>query len=103
MAFQTWTAGQVLTAAQLTQIQQIQYEGGLATVGTGGLTITFVVGRFTNTPIVTAVSGYNTASGAAPAGFVYIPFGGGPSATSVILATTATTQRVSWTAMNTNI
>ena len=103
MAFQTWTSGQVLTAAQLTEIQQIQYEGNTATVGTGGLTITFAVGRFTNTPIVTALGGHNTASGADPTGFVFIPFGGGPSTSQVILKTTATTQRVSWHAMNTNI
>lgn len=103
MAFQTWTSGQVLTAAQLTQIQQLQYQGGYVTVGTGGTTVTFVVGRFTNAPVVTALSGYNTASGADPTGFVFIPYLGNPTTSSVVLKTTATTQSVSWHAINTNI
>ena len=103
MAFQTWTAGQVLTAAQLTQIQQLQYQGGSASVGTGGLTITFVVGRFTNAPVVTALGGYITATGADPTGFVFIPYLGAATTSSVILKTTAGTQLVTWHAINTNI
>jgi hypothetical protein len=103
MAFQTWTAGQVLTAAQLTQIQQLQYQGGQLTVGTGGTTVTFVVGRFTNAPVVTALSGYITASGGDPTGFVFIPYLGLPTTSSVVLKTTAGSQTVSWHAINTNI
>tara|TARA_R110000868_G_scaffold11358_3_gene55519 strand:- start:422 stop:733 length:312 start_codon:yes stop_codon:yes gene_type:complete len=103
MAFQTWSAGQVLTAAQLTQIQQLQYQGGQVSVGTGGTTVTFIVGRFTNAPVVTALGGYNVASGADPTGFVFVPYLGNPSTSSVVLKTTATQQVVFWHAINTNI
>ena len=101
----TATAGTNTTQVATTDFVRslIQYQGGQVGVGTGGLTVTFIVGRFTNAPVVTALSGYNTASGGEPAGFVFIPYLGLPSTSSVVLKTTATTQNVSWHAINTNI
>jgi hypothetical protein len=101
----TATAGtnttQVATTAFVRSL--IQYQGGQVSVGTGGTTVTFTVGRFTNAPVVTALSGYNTASGGEPTGFVFIPYLGLPTTSSVVLKTTGTTQNVSYHAINTNI
>jgi hypothetical protein len=83
--------------------QKLQYQGGNVSVGTGGLTVTFIVGRFTSAPVVTALSGYNIASGADPTGFVFIPYLGLPTTSSVVLMTTATTQNVSYHAIATDI
>jgi len=83
--------------------QLIQYQGAEVTVGTAGLTITFVVGRFTTTPIVVATPGYITASGGDPTGFVFTPYLGRADTTSVILKTTAGTQQVTYHAIATNI
>ena len=103
MAFQTFTTGQVLTAAQMNSLQQIQYEGSEQSIGTGGSTITFASGRFTATPIVSLATSYVTASGANPTGFAFIPYLGRPTTTSMVVATTAGTLQVFWTAFATNI
>jgi len=103
MAFQTFTTGQVLTAATMNSIQQVQYQGGEQSIGTGGSTITFASGRFTATPIVALATSYVTASGANPTGFAFIPYLGRPTTTSMVVATTAGTLQVFWTALATNI
>ena len=81
----------------------IQYQGGELTVTTAGVTVTFVSGRFTATPIVALATSYVTASGAGPSGFAFIPYLGRPTTTSVILNTTAGTLQVQYIAIATNI
>ena len=104
------TNGQTLTANSATATglewqsrQLIQYQGGLISATTAGVTITFVAGRFSNVPVVVALPGYVSASGANPSGFVFIPYGGGPSSTGVILASTSGTIQCTWAAFWTNI
>ena len=81
----------------------IQYQGGELSIGTSGVTITFASGRFTATPIVTLATSYVTASGATPTGFAYIPYLGRATTTSVLIAVTAGTLQVFYTALATNI
>ena len=92
---------QVATTAFVRSL--IQYEGNEITVGTGGVTVTFTSGRFTNTPFVTLATSYVTASGADPTGFAFIPYLGRPTTTSVIIKTTAGTLQVFYNAIATNI
>ena len=103
MAFQTFTANTVLTAASLTGIQQLQYQGGGAAVGTAGLTVTFTASRFTNAPTVTLATSFIQASGGNPVGFVFIPYLGAPSTTTFNVMSTNNTLVFYWHAINTNI
>jgi hypothetical protein len=63
--------------------------GAVGSVPTTGTTITFPVGRFTQTPRTTVSTGHVTASGAAPGGFAYIPYLGINGGVSVIFAVSA--------------
>jgi hypothetical protein len=104
------TNGQTLTANSNTATglewqsrQYIQYQGGVVTVPTTGITITFVSGRFSGAPSVVALPGYVSGVGANPSGFLFIPYGGGPSSVSVILASTSGTLQSTYAALWTNI
>jgi hypothetical protein len=91
---------QIATTAWV--LASIQMQGGIVSAGTSGTTVTFASGRFQNSPAVTLGPGYVTASGANPSGFAFIPYGGGPSTASVIIACTSGTIQVNWIAMARN-
>ena len=83
---------------------QLELTRGRVGVSTAGVTVTFPVSLFTSTPTVTLAAGFIQASGAAPGGFPYIPYGGGPSTTSVVIAITAGgAQAVDYIAINNNV
>jgi hypothetical protein len=106
----TPTAPQAAAGTNTTQIAttawviaSIQMQGGIVSAGPSGTTVTFASGRFQNSPAVTLGPSYETASGANPSGFAFIPYGGGPSTTSVIIkCSSAMTIQVNWIAMARN-
>jgi hypothetical protein len=55
-------------------IRPFAMAAGGANIAPGGTTVTFPAGRFTQLPQITTGLYYETASGAAPAGFCYVGY-----------------------------